>query len=47
MDGSPTALLLDLEHDDPPVLHLFHLSELGDGQRLWLDLAARVVEAIP
>jgi len=46
MDGTPTTVLLDLERDDPPILFLFHLAELLDGQRLWLDLAARAVDAV-
>jgi hypothetical protein len=43
MDGSRTAVVLDLDHDDPPILHLFGLGELEEGQRRWVDLAARTV----
>jgi len=43
MDGTPTIVLLDLDRDDPPILQLFGLAELHDGQRQWLDLAARPI----
>ena len=43
MDGTPTAAVFDLEHDEPQVLYWIGLPALGDGERQWLDLAARAV----
>jgi hypothetical protein len=43
LDGTPTALLFDLARDEPAVLDWIGLSALEDGQRQWLDLAARTV----
>jgi hypothetical protein len=45
LDGTPTALVFDLARDEPTVLDWVGLPALGDGQRQWLDLAARTVEA--
>jgi hypothetical protein len=45
LDGTPTALVFDLARDDPCVLDWIGLATLGDGQRQWLDLAARTVES--
>jgi len=44
LDGTPTALVFDLARDEPCVLDWIGLAALGDGQRQWLDLAARTVE---
>jgi hypothetical protein len=43
LEGTPTALVFDLVRDEPAVLDWIGLPALGDGQRQWLDLAARVV----
>jgi hypothetical protein len=45
MDGTPTTVLLDLDRDEPPVLHWIGLTTLNDGGRLWIDIAARPAEA--
>ena len=45
LDGTPTALVFDLARDEPCVLDWIGLPTLGDGQRQWLDLAARAVES--
>jgi hypothetical protein len=43
LNGTPTALLFDLARDESAVLDWIGLSALEDGQRQWLDLAARTV----
>ena len=40
-DGTPTAIMLDLNVDDPRVLRWVGLTELRDGERQWFDLAAQ------
>jgi hypothetical protein len=40
MDGTPTALMFDVNKDDPEVLHWIGLTCLNDGQRSWFDLGA-------
>ena len=45
LDGTPTAVVFDLARDEPAVLDWVGLPGLGDGQRQWLDLAARTVES--
>ena len=45
LDGTPTTIVLDLDRDEPPVLHWIGLPALLDGERQWFDLAARPVEA--
>jgi hypothetical protein len=45
LDGTPTTLVFDLARDEPAVLDWIGLPALGDGQRQWLDLAARTVES--
>ena len=45
LDGTPTDLVFDLARDEPAVLDWIGLPALGDGQRQWLDLAARTVES--
>jgi hypothetical protein len=45
LDGTPTAIDFDLAGDEPAVLDWIGLPALGDGQRQWLDLAARTVES--
>jgi hypothetical protein len=44
LNGTPTAVVFDLARDESAVLDWIGLSALGDGQRQWLDLAARMVE---
>jgi hypothetical protein len=44
LDGTPTAVVLDLERDEPRVLHWIGLPALRDGDCEWMDLAARLVE---
>ena len=41
LDGSPTDAVFDLDRDDPAVLAWIGLPALPDGERQWLDLAAR------
>ena len=41
LDGSPTDAVFDLDRDDPAVLAWIGLPALQDGERQWLDLAAR------
>jgi hypothetical protein len=45
LDGTPTAIDFDLARDEAAVLDWIGLPALGDGQRQWLDLAARTVES--
>lgn len=40
-DGTPTAVELDLDRDEPRVLDWSGLSALAEGQAVWFDLAAR------
>jgi hypothetical protein len=44
MDGTPTTVLFDLDRDEPRVLNWIGLPRLRDGERQWLDLAARPAE---
>lgn len=44
LDGTPTTVVFDLDHDEAPVLHWIGLPALRDGERQWFDLAARPVE---
>lgn len=46
LDGTPTTVVFDLDHDEAPVLHWIGLPTLRDGERQWIDLAARPVEAL-
>jgi hypothetical protein len=45
LDGSPTDVVFDLDRDDPAELAWIGLRALRDGERQWLDLAARGFEA--
>jgi hypothetical protein len=45
MDGTPTVATFDVYQDDPRILRWLGLTELGDGEVLWLDLAAVAVDA--
>ncbi len=44
LDGTPTTIVLDLDHDEPEVVQWIGLSTLCDGERQWLDIAARPAE---
>jgi hypothetical protein len=47
MDGTPTAVVMDLDQDEEAVLKWIGLAGLYDGERQWFDLAARVAEPSP
>jgi hypothetical protein len=48
LDGTPTTVVFNLDHDEAPVLHWVGLPSLREGERQWFDLAARPVElAVP
>lgn len=48
LDGTPTSIVFDLDHDEAPVLQWIGLTALRDGERLWFDFTSRPVEtAIP
>src|SRR5262245_44838143 len=40
-NGTPTAVVLDLDRDERHVLDWAGLTALGDGEAAWFDLAAR------
>jgi len=44
LDGTPTTMVFELGRDDPRVLHWLGLPAVQDGERQWLDLAARAAE---
>ena len=44
MDGTPTTIVFDANHDDPRVVHWIGLNGLSEGERLWFDLAATAPE---
>lgn len=44
LDGTPTTIVLDMDRDEPRVLHWIGLSALGEGETQWFDLAACAVE---
>jgi hypothetical protein len=43
-DGTPTTMVFDLDRDERTVTDWLGLPELADGERVWFDLAARVVD---
>jgi hypothetical protein len=45
LNDFPTEVVFDLDRDDPAVLAWIGLSALPKGERQWLDLAARDLEA--
>jgi hypothetical protein len=45
LDGTPTTVVFDLDHDEASVLHWIGLPALRDSERQWFDLAARPVES--
>jgi hypothetical protein len=47
MDGTPTAIVLEIGRDEAPVLHWIGLTQLCDGERQWFDLAAHTVQTYP
>lgn len=42
LDGTPTDTVFDILRDEARVLHWIGLSSLRDGERQWMDLAARI-----
>jgi hypothetical protein len=46
LDGTPTAIVLDLDRDEPSVLEWVGLTTLEDGESRWFDLAARTAEPV-
>jgi hypothetical protein len=44
LDGTPTTVVFDLDHDEAPVLHWIGLPSLREGERQWFDLAARPMD---
>lgn len=44
LDGTPTTIVLDLDRDERPVLRWIGLLWLDDGERQWMDIAARPAE---
>jgi hypothetical protein len=47
LDGTPTETVFEIGRDEPRVLHWIGLTSLRDGQRQWIDLAARAAEPAP
>jgi hypothetical protein len=47
LDGTPTAIVLEIGRDELSVLRWIGLTGLRDGERQWFDLAARPVEPAP
>jgi hypothetical protein len=47
IDGTPTAAVFDLSKDEPRVLQWIGLTNLRDGEQVWIDFAARLVDAAP
>lgn len=45
MDGTPTKVTFEFGIDEPRVLNWIGLSNLRDGEQLWMDLAATEVES--
>ncbi len=43
-NGTPTAIVLDLDRDEEPVLAWIGLPALRDGESAWFDLATRPAE---
>jgi hypothetical protein len=41
LDGTPTAVVFDLDGDEARVVHWIGLTALADGETQWCDLAAR------
>jgi hypothetical protein len=41
LDGTPTAIVFDMEQDEHKVLNWLGLNRLDDGEELWIDIAAR------
>jgi hypothetical protein len=46
LDGTPTAIVLDLDRDEQSVLEWVGLTTLDDGDSRWFDLAARTAEPV-
>jgi hypothetical protein len=45
LDGTPTEIVFEIGHDEHRVLEWIGLPTMGDGERQWVDVAARVVES--
>jgi hypothetical protein len=45
LDGTPTAVVFDLDRDEARVLNWIGLPGLDDGQQQWFDLAARALSS--
>ena len=43
MDGTPTAVVMEIGRDEAAVLHWIGLTQLRDGESQWFDLAAHPV----
>ncbi len=41
LDGTPTAVVIDMDRDEEEILAWLGLPDLNDGERQWFDLAAR------
>lgn len=46
LDGTPTAIVFDLQQDERKVLNWIGLTRLADGDVQWFDLAARPAEVM-
>jgi hypothetical protein len=47
LDGTPTETVFQLGRDEPTVLEWIGLPNLREGEELWMDLAARLVDGKP
>ncbi|GIW80065.1 MAG: hypothetical protein KatS3mg105_1872 [Gemmatales bacterium] len=43
LDGTPTATVFTIDHDEPKVLEWIGLPDLKEGDQQWIDLAARPI----
>ncbi len=46
LDGTPTAIVFDLDRDERAMLDWVGLTDLADGEDQWFDLAARPADAV-
>jgi hypothetical protein len=47
LDGTPTAIVFDLENDEERALNWIGLPDLAEGEERWFDLAARPTDEVP
>jgi hypothetical protein len=47
LDGTPTAIVFDLDQDEARVLNWLGLTRLRDGEELWFDITARPAQTAP